>query len=107
MFEYDKFVAIVGKENVLINEFDLISYSRDRLPIDPLIKFEYIPDFVIVPKTSRHVLEIIKLANELKLPVIPRGAATGYSGGVTGLYWGSIELFSGCGWHRSLPQYCS
>lgn len=78
----DKLVAIVGSENVLDEECDLISYSGDHLPINPLGKFVNKPDFVIRPKTAQHILEIIQLANALKFPVVPRAAGTGMSGGV-------------------------
>ncbi len=35
------------------------------------------PDFVVMPKTTAEVQEIVKLANKEKVPLVPKGAGLG------------------------------
>ncbi|HBO70091.1 MAG TPA: glycolate oxidase subunit GlcD [Deltaproteobacteria bacterium] len=42
---------------------------------------EHLPDAVAFPETAEEVRRAILLANELRFPVIPRGAGSGFSGG--------------------------
>ncbi|RST77435.1 FAD-binding protein [Siminovitchia acidinfaciens] len=67
--------SIVSENRILTNLADRYSYSFDA-------SFgEYLPDIVIQPKNKEEIALIIKLANEHKIPVYPRGAATSLSGG--------------------------
>jgi glycolate oxidase len=70
-----KIIRIVGKENVLTSIEERICYSYDGT-------FQRgIPDLVVFPANTNEVADIIKLANQEKFPVFPRGAGTGLSGG--------------------------
>jgi len=42
---------------------------------------ERLPDAVVFPETADEVRRTVLLANELRFPVIPRGAGSGFSGG--------------------------
>ncbi|WP_342510957.1 FAD-linked oxidase C-terminal domain-containing protein [Sporosarcina sp. FSL K6-1522] len=65
----------IPKERVLRNLADRYSYSYDA-------SFgEYLPDLVVQALTKEEVSFIIKLANEHRIPVYPRGSATSLSGG--------------------------
>lgn len=66
---------IVGPENVSTEHVDLLCYSRDASEIVGM------PDIVVWPTNTPQASEIVKLANELKVPVTPRGAGTCLSGG--------------------------
>ncbi|MBM3707825.1 MAG: FAD-binding protein [Actinobacteria bacterium] len=44
-------------------------------------RLEYMPDAIVKVSESQQISSILKLANEYKVPVTPRGAATGLSGG--------------------------
>jgi glycolate oxidase len=66
---------IVGAENVSTESVDLLCYSRDASENVGM------PDIVVWPNNTSQVSEIMKLANELKVPVTPRGAGTCLSGG--------------------------
>lgn len=67
--------GIVGKENVLTELEDRICYSYDGT-------FKRgIPLVVVFPGNTQEVVQIMKLANREKIPVFPRGAGTGLSGG--------------------------
>ncbi|MHA1230691.1 MAG: FAD-binding oxidoreductase [Candidatus Helarchaeota archaeon] len=51
-----------------------------------------IPDVIVKPKRTEHVVEIVKLANEYKVPIIPRGGGTGNASGSAALSNGGIML---------------
>ncbi len=50
------------------------------------------PDVIVKPKTTEHVVEIVKIANKYKIPVIPRGSGTGNASGSAALSNGGILL---------------
>ena len=66
---------ILGREAVLWRPEDLMLYEYDGLSsLRP-------PDVVVFPRTTEHVVQIVKFAASQKLLVVPRGAGTGLSGG--------------------------
>jgi len=75
----NKYIAelekIVGSENVITSFEERLTYSYDST------RLEYLPDVAVKVKDAQQISNIIKLANEYKIPVTPRGAATGLSGG--------------------------
>jgi len=80
--------GIVGTENVSADAEDLIPYTRDAYA--SLLRQQVpLPDFVVLPKTTEEVQDIVKLANEYKIPIYPRsfgagiaGSALPYKGGI-------------------------
>ncbi|MHA1269885.1 MAG: FAD-binding oxidoreductase [Candidatus Helarchaeota archaeon] len=50
------------------------------------------PDVIVKPKTTAHVVEIVKLANKYKIPVIPRGGGTGNASGSAAISSGGIMV---------------
>ncbi len=66
---------IVNPENVITSFEERLTYSYDST------RLEYMPDVVVKVKTAEQISRIMKLANEYTIPVTPRGAATGLSGG--------------------------
>jgi len=71
----DELINIVGRENVTTERHDLICYSYDAT------QMEYFPDAVAYPSSAEEVSRILKLANDEIIPVFPRGAGSGFSGG--------------------------
>jgi len=67
---------IAGKEAVLTTKEDLNAYSYDGTTT-----WAHMPDVVVLPTTAEQVSQILKLANENRIPVTPRGAGTNVSGG--------------------------
>lgn len=74
-----KISKIVGAENVLDSELDCFGYSYDSsfVPLLPANK----PELVVLPGTTEEVSKLMALAYELAIPVTPRGAGTGRTGG--------------------------
>jgi glycolate oxidase len=66
---------IVGRENVIDGVNDLRIFERDA-SIEGAT-----PDAVVLPATTDEVAAVIKLAARHRIPVVPRGAGTGLSGG--------------------------
>ena len=79
-----KLQRIVGKENVLYKTEDLIPYEMDGTVERSL------PDFVVFPSCAKEIAKIIQLSKEFKVPITPRGAGTGLSGGAVAVKGGII-----------------
>jgi glycolate oxidase len=72
----DTFRNIVGASYVFVDEEVLHRYAEDQTE-----DLHFLPDVVIKPGTTQEISEILKLCNQYKIPVTPRGAGTGLSGG--------------------------
>ncbi len=70
--------AIVGDKNVWTDEARLDTYAHDETSIS---EYAHAPEVVVVPTTTEHVAAIVKLANREHIPITPRGAGSGLSGG--------------------------
>jgi glycolate oxidase len=68
--------AIVGAENVLHHRDELIVYECDGYVIN-----KKVPDVVVFPTCTEHVVELVKLCNRHDVPFVPRGAGTSLAGG--------------------------
>jgi len=66
---------IVGRESVIDSANDLRIFERDASIEGAL------PDAVVLASTTAHVAAVIKVAAKHHIPVVPRGAGTGLSGG--------------------------
>ncbi|MBX9692383.1 MAG: FAD-binding protein [Cyanobacteria bacterium] len=79
-------VSIVGEENVLCEPEDLMVYECDAETLDVSM-----PDLVVLPGSTGEVAGVMKVASRHRVPVSPRGAGTGLSGGSTAIS-GGISL---------------
>ncbi|HYD96398.1 MAG TPA: FAD-linked oxidase C-terminal domain-containing protein [Noviherbaspirillum sp.] len=61
---------------ILFNEEDTRPYECDGLAA-----YRQLPMVVVLPQTEAQVVDILKTCRELKVPIVPRGAGTGLSGG--------------------------
>ncbi len=68
--------AIVGVNYVLLDEETLSNYAHDETE-----NLHFPPEVVVKPRTTDEISRIMKLCNEQLIPVTPRGAGTGLSGG--------------------------
>ena len=71
-----KLKEIVGKENVLNSPEELYVYSYNALYYQ-----QQLPEAAILPNSAQQISSILKLANEERFGVVPRGSGTGLSGG--------------------------
>src|SRR5215510_7698456 len=71
----NKLRAIVGNENVVVDAEKVEPYAADA------VKEKFPPEAVVFPETTKHVVAILKLANEYLFPVTARGGGVGYTGG--------------------------
>ena len=67
--------AIVGRDSVIDAPNDLRIFERDG-SIEGAV-----PDAVVLASSTDHVADVIKVAAKHQIPVVPRGAGTGLSGG--------------------------
>jgi glycolate oxidase len=79
---------IVGPENVLNSEMDLMLYSYDA----SLDKAK--PDVVVLPNSTEAVSKIMALAYKEKIPILGRGSGTNLTGGTVPLKGGIVVHFS-------------
>jgi len=66
----------VGVENVLSAQSDLLVYECDGFTIE-----KNSPDVVVFPRSTADVARVVKIASELGVPFLPRGAGTSLAGG--------------------------
>ena len=79
---------IVGAQNVLSSEADLVMYEYDG----SIEKAR--PECVVFPSSTQQVSEIVKLAAQHDVPIVGRGAGTGLSGGALPLAGGIMIAFA-------------
>ncbi len=72
--------ALLGARYVLHSPYDLMLYEYDA-SID-----RSTPDIVVLPASTEEVAAIVKIASHHNVPVVPRGAGTGLSGGAIPIY---------------------
>ncbi|RYY49465.1 MAG: FAD-binding protein [Chitinophagaceae bacterium] len=70
------FQNIIGAGYVFTDEESLNNYAHDETE-----NLHFLPDIVIKPRTAEELAEAMKICNAHKIPVTPRGAGTGLSGG--------------------------
>ena len=70
------FKSIVGDSYVFADEETLNNYAHDETE-----NLHYLPEVVIKPRTAEEISAILKICNADRIPVTPRGAGTGLSGG--------------------------
>ena len=81
----EKLRGLVGEKNVYTDEESREHYSHDETE-----DLRFYPDVVVKPSTPEEVSEVVKLCNEYKIPLTPRGAGTGLSGGALPIHKGVV-----------------
>ncbi|MBC7934104.1 MAG: FAD-binding protein [Rhizobacter sp.] len=70
------FRNILGESFVFTDEESLNNYAHDETE-----NLHFLPDIVLKPRTAEELAATMKICNAHKIPVTPRGAGTGLSGG--------------------------
>ena len=65
---------IVGEDHIYIDLFERINYADTSLPYD--VEEGDLPDIVVQPADAKEISEILKYANEHKVPVTTYGSGT-------------------------------
>jgi glycolate oxidase len=84
----EELVNIVGKENVLSSETDLMLYGYDAS------LFRGKPDCIVLPVSTEEVSRIVKFAHGEGITVVARGSGTNLSGGTIPTRGGIVIHFS-------------
>jgi glycolate oxidase len=71
-----RFAAVVGEANCISDPAALRTYECDALS-----SFRVCPGLVVLPASTAEVVQVVALAREVGLPIVPRGSGTGLSGG--------------------------
>ncbi|MRI84062.1 MAG: glycolate oxidase subunit GlcD [Nitratiruptor sp.] len=66
---------IVGSENVKDDRAHLLAYSYDAT------RERYEPELVLFPRSEEEVSQVLRYCNQHRIPVVPRGAGSGFTGG--------------------------
>jgi glycolate oxidase len=72
----EAFKKIVNEKFVFVDEDSLRHYAHDETE-----DLHFFPEVVIKPRTAEEISAILKICNKEKIPITPRGAGTGLSGG--------------------------
>ncbi len=80
---------IAGADGVITDPVQLLAYDCDAYTIEKAL-----PTVVVLPQTTEQVAALVKLANREGLPITPRGAGTGLSGGALAVNGGLVIGFS-------------
>jgi glycolate oxidase len=80
--------AIVGLSNLLTSPEERWTYAYDATDR------AHMPDAVVFPGSAAEIAAIVRLANEHRFPVVPRGAGTGRSGGSVPIAGGVVLVLT-------------
>ena len=72
----DQFKAIVGAQYLLTDAENIDKYGRDETE-----NLFYAPEVIAKPSNAQEISELLKICNQHLIPVTPRGAGTGLTGG--------------------------
>ena len=78
------FAPLVGPEYVRVDEASRTTYGMDAL------KRGRLADAVVLPANTAEVAAVARLCNERRIPLVPRGGGTGYTGGAVPTHGGIV-----------------
>ncbi|MEV4898829.1 FAD-binding oxidoreductase, partial [Nonomuraea sp. NPDC055795] len=81
---------ILGDGQVLTGRADRLNRARVPAPFPVHRWAERLPDLVVLPGSTEEVAEVLKLANRLRIPVVPRDGGTGLTDGAVPLRGGIL-----------------
>jgi glycolate oxidase len=84
--------SLLGRSGVITDRDRLEAYSHDEFSLPDIAR---VPEAVVRPRTTEHVSAVLKLADEKRVPVTPRGGATGLCGGCVPIRGGIVLSLEG------------
>jgi FAD/FMN-containing dehydrogenase len=88
MVFFDRLSQIVGPENVTTSHIDCLAYSRD------MSIHAGVPQAIVFVTNTEQVSEIVKQANQEKIPVVARGTGSSVTGAVLPIKGGVVLDFT-------------
>ncbi len=85
---FDRLSQIVGPENVTTSNIDCLAYSRD------MSIHAGVPQAIVFVTNTEQVSEIVKQANQDKIPVVARGTGSSVTGAVLPIKGGVVLDFT-------------
>lgn len=82
----------IGANNISVDEEKRKTYSHDEVPASAY-QCDYTAEVLAFPESTEHVSSIMKIASAARIPVTPRGAGTGLSGGALPAFGGIVMSF--------------
>ncbi|MFI5266243.1 MAG: FAD-binding oxidoreductase [Chloroflexota bacterium] len=82
----DELAAAIGRDNVLVNEEELLAYELDGAHDKSR------PDALVFVTSAKQVADVVRIARRHGLPVTARGAGTGLSGGAVASQKGIVAI---------------
>jgi glycolate oxidase len=82
----DALVKAIGKEAVLYSPEDLAVYSYDGTFAEGQ------PELIVLPRTTEQVSQVVRLAAEARVPLVPRGMGSGLAAGSIPIPGGGIVI---------------
>lgn len=84
----NELVSLVGKNKVFTDREYMLAYSYDATGL------EYLPDAVLFAEHERDVQNAMRICQRHSIPLIPRGAGVGYTGGSLAVNGGLVLVFT-------------
>ncbi|MDP3024291.1 MAG: FAD-linked oxidase C-terminal domain-containing protein [candidate division Zixibacteria bacterium] len=78
---------IFGEKNVFSTYEERLCYSYDAT------NTSFMPDAVVIPQNTEQVVQVMKYASAHKIPIVSRGAGSGYTGGSLPVKGGIVVSF--------------
>lgn len=88
--QIEEIQKITGVKNAFLNDESLEECSTDETP-----DLSCRPDIVVKVENIKQIKELLKYSNSEKIPIVPRGAGTGTTGGCLAVCGGIILLLEG------------
>jgi len=81
--------AILGDDRVTTNTEDRHCYSYDGSNVT------HLPDAIVFPQSTEQVSRVMERASHHRIPVVPRGAGSGMTGGIVPVAGGIVMAMAG------------
>ena len=83
----EELIGLLGASNVLVEHERIEAYAHDETSAE---EYGHMPEVVVTPVDAQQVAAVVKLANRTGIPITPRGAGSGLSGGAIPVYGGIL-----------------
>ena len=82
--------TVLAEEQILTGRADRFNRARVPAPFPVHRWAERVPDLVVLPTSTEDVAAVVRIANDLRVPVVPRDGGTGLTDGAVPLRGGIL-----------------